>query len=144
MWGCPPLIACAALFHDHGKEKRMKASQLTTIAALPMGGGCMSALPAEKNEAKKPEPAQTLMESDPIEWMMQQNAVNGVRAYYNNQANSNPLLSNARMLMRSSFFQEPVEPAPPPKQDEGPMVYVPSLGIFIPAVWPPLFKETEC
>jgi len=58
MWGCPPLIACAALFHDHGKEKRMKASQLTTIAALPMGGGCMSALPPEISE----HPDQVLQE----------------------------------------------------------------------------------
>lgn len=28
----------------------MKSNNLTLVAALPMGGGCMSSLPAEKNE----------------------------------------------------------------------------------------------
>lgn len=35
------------------KEKRMNARQLTTVAALPSGGGCMSALPAEVGEQPK-------------------------------------------------------------------------------------------
>jgi hypothetical protein len=63
---------------------------LTLVAALPMGGGCMSALPAEVGEAKKPEPI-----------------------------------------------------------DDRPMVFVPSLGCFIPAdlrslTWPPITWGPEC
>jgi hypothetical protein len=91
----------------------MKAN-LTTIAALPgSGGGCMSALPAEKNEAKKPRPAfmdRPVMKYE--EWQ------------------------------RTPEYKAAKDFQWPEKQDEGPMVYVPSLGIFIPAVWPPLFKET--
>jgi hypothetical protein len=42
-------------------------NQLTTIAALPMGGGCMSALPAENNEPKKSNFAQ-LSEASTERW----------------------------------------------------------------------------
>lgn len=47
---------------------------LTLVAALPSGGGCMSALPAEVNEAKKPEPTVQMKaayfeeEKEEIDW----------------------------------------------------------------------------
>lgn len=48
-------------------------NQLTTIAALPRGAGCMATLPAEVNEAKKPEPvvqmkAAYFEETKEIDW----------------------------------------------------------------------------
>ena len=56
MWGIG-IVTCPALgqlaYELQEKGKRMKASQLTTIAALPQGGGCMAQLPAEKNEQPK-------------------------------------------------------------------------------------------
>lgn len=42
-------------------------NNLTLVAALPMGGGCMSALPAEKNE----QPVKIQMKSpyfDDLDW----------------------------------------------------------------------------
>lgn len=44
-------------------------NNLTTIAALPQGGGCMSALPAEKNEAKKIEaPTEWTIPAEMLAW----------------------------------------------------------------------------
>lgn len=52
MWAgivtCPAIVG--AIIEAQEMEKRMNARQLTTIAALPSGAGCMSALPAEVGE----------------------------------------------------------------------------------------------
>lgn len=79
---------------------------LTKIASLPgSGGGCMSSLPAEKNEAKKPEPKPLWMG---VDYGRQESAT----VYWTRALNYRG--AGAAVQMKAEYFQEEV---PLPKID---------------------------